>query len=76
LTLLFLPSSAAAQQAAQQATKIPAQTQGANRGIELPDDNTSADNKSPANASRSKPTHAGRMPPFYWAAFELSGDWR
>ncbi|HZZ27629.1 MAG TPA: tetratricopeptide repeat protein [Pirellulales bacterium] len=46
--------------------------EGANRGIELPDDNTASSN----NTGSSKPTHDGRMPPFYWAAFELSGDWR
>ncbi len=39
--------------------------EGANRGLELPDDQ-------PGN----KPDQIGRMPPFYWAAFELSGDWR
>ena len=32
-----------------------------NRGLEIVDQ--------PPDASK-------RMPPFYWAAFELSGDWR
>jgi CHAT domain-containing protein len=40
--------------------------EGAHRGVELPDNNPSSSN----------PTHDRRMPPFYWAAFELSGDWR
>ena len=35
--------------------------EGGNRGLELPDDKSAND---------------GRLPPFYWAAFELSGDWR
>ena len=35
--------------------------EGANRGLEKADQ--------PADANQ-------RMPPFYWAAFELSGDWR
>ncbi|HZZ26893.1 MAG TPA: CHAT domain-containing protein [Pirellulales bacterium] len=35
--------------------------EGAKRGVELPDDKTA---------------HDGRMSPLYWAAFELSGDWR
>ncbi len=39
--------------------------EGAGRGLELPDDPSAA-----------KTTQSGRLPPFYWAAFELSGDWR
>ena len=35
--------------------------EGANRGLELPED---------------KFVNEGRLPPYYWAAFELSGDWR
>jgi CHAT domain-containing protein len=35
--------------------------EGANRGLEIAD--------RPLDANK-------RMPPFYWAAFELSGDWR